>query len=171
MSISRSNPSSKWTGCDWRSVHTVAANQSWRQLQSEVEFSFSKEGAAGCALLASTASSCQNSDADLLLEDSEVSKAWLAQNVAQVKSQMFSEENRLWAGEMQACSITRKGCKREQEAVFSYRGSSQSRAGIEGRPSPSSSPRILSHGLQPGTPWGGGCLLLVSPSYKVQPAQ
>lgn len=37
--------------------------------------------------------------------------------MAQVKSQMFSDENLLRAGEMQACSIVRKGCTREQEAV------------------------------------------------------
>lgn len=56
------------------------------------------------------------------------------------------------------------------QAVFSYPGSSQSRADTEGQPSPVSSPRTPFHGQQPRPPRGGGCMLLVRPSYKIQPA-
>lgn len=54
--------------------------------------------------------------------------------------------------------------------MCSYRGSSQSRAGTEGQPSPSSSPHNALHGQRSGPPGGRGCLLHVSPSYEVQPA-
>lgn len=54
--------------------------------------------------------------------------------------------------------------------MFSYRGSSQSRAGTEGQPLPSSSSHTAPHGQRSGPPGGRGRLLLVSPSYELQPA-
>lgn len=59
----------KWTGCDWRSMCSLAANQSARQLQSKVEFSFQSKVQLQLDVAALI---CHNKDAKTLTEDCKV---------------------------------------------------------------------------------------------------
>lgn len=62
------------------------------------------------------------------------------------------------AGKTMVSLTVRESLHSEQEGAMSYRGSSQSRAGTGGQPSPASSPRISLHGQQSRPQKGGGCL-------------
>lgn len=73
-------------------------------------------------------------------------KSRLSRNVAQVK--IFREETLT----VVACALLSKTDGVESRRLCSYRGSSQSRAGTEGRPSPTSSPHTAPHGLQSRPP-------------------